>query len=303
MSLDEDLHVQGVSSFVVSISMFLLFTEKGRLSYAFIFNSFSVKDVPQDKMEVLCKFIEKRSVNRGEPIFLQGELGSHFFFVMGGSVRVYAEKNHHVAMQRLREIKEVGNALKLDLNSGMLGQHITTYGANDGFGELSLSGSNPMRNGEPDFPLCDCLQYLGRICYLIQPCFATASAIADRHSTVLMLEKQPYMQSLAHVHKKQLMMAEKLNFLPTVAVFADWARTRLVQLAYLMVEIEVERSSVIFQQDAPCDCLLILKEGSVKEVVKAPPSNPYKNQLTHRMGARDIEIGLRTPGSFLGEVS
>lgn len=110
------------------------------------------------------------------------------------------------------------------------------------------------------------------------------------------------MRSLAHVHKKQLMMAEKLAFLPTISVFADWARTRLVQLAYIMVEIEVERSSVIFHQGDPCDCLLILKQGSAKEVVKAPQTNPYKSELTHRMSAGDIEIGLRTTGSFLGEV-
>ena len=108
----------------------------------------SVKDVPQEKLEVLCNFIQKRMVNAGEQIFFQGELGSHFYIVLGGSVRVYAEKNHHVAMQRLREIKEVGDQVSLDLLSGILGQQVKTYGANDGFGELSLSGSNPMRNGE-----------------------------------------------------------------------------------------------------------------------------------------------------------
>ena len=59
---------------------------------------------------------------------------------------------------------------------------------------------------------------------------------------------------------------------------------------------------MIVRQGDPCDCLLILKEGAVKEVVKAPLTNPYKNELTHRMNAGDIEIGLRTKGSFLGEV-
>ena len=108
----------------------------------------AVKEVPQEKLEILCNFIEKRMISRGDPVFLQGELGSHFYFVFQGSVHVYAEKNHQVAMQRLREIKEVGNSVHIDLLSGMLGQHIKTYGANDGFGELSLSGPNPMRNGE-----------------------------------------------------------------------------------------------------------------------------------------------------------
>ena len=106
----------------------------------------------------------------------------------------------------------------------------------------------------------------------------------------------------APTHATRLKMKDKLEFMPKLSLFRDWNKTRLIQLAYTVQEANVHRGQVVFSQGDPVTGILMLKSGTVREVVKAPRRNPYKSVLAHRIAKDDVEICIRSSRSFLGEV-
>jgi CRP-like cAMP-binding protein len=63
---------------------------------------------------------------------------------------------------------------------------------------------------------------------------------------------------------QQLLLLEKVLLLKSLSIFKETPETILAELAPLMQEDQVEKNTVIFEEDEPGDCMYIIFSGEIQ---------------------------------------
>jgi CRP-like cAMP-binding protein len=63
---------------------------------------------------------------------------------------------------------------------------------------------------------------------------------------------------------QQLLLLEKVLLLKSLSIFKETPETILAELAPLMQEEQVEKGTVIFEEDEPGDCMYIIFSGDIQ---------------------------------------
>lgn len=90
-----------------------------------------------------------------------------------------------------------------------------------------------------------------------KPRAATIRALAPSYFAVL--DKESYQFALGAAYKKRL--SDRVDFLKSIPIFADWTRNAVEKLTYFFEEKEFKRNHYVFREGDPCDYCYIVMDG------------------------------------------
>lgn len=198
----------------------------------------------RSELEFMVQHLRVRKHAASELIFLQGEVGKHFFFVVRGNIRIFAEDERSSMVQKIVLRNNNGDAhmnmlLQGDAGDVLLGREVARVTHGHSLGEVALFSDDTVR---------------------------TASAISgeQEENVVFMLPKAAYLQSVAYYHREAFYTKKKISFLRSLMLFKSWSMRRVVDTAYNLERVKLPRKTVIQEQGSRPDTLYFIVKGEIK---------------------------------------
>ena len=214
-------------------------------------------------VENLSFELKMRRFKKGELIFMQGEVGYHFFIVYEGAVDFFIQEEEHEAIERIQTYEEWKGTISL--LGGHLGKKVGRAGIGKGFGELALQQAAARRN---------------------------ASAVAAHDDTVLVvMSKKIYDRYVVEDESQQL--HETAKYIHSLGPFTGWNAKRVLRLGYSLKRHRFPRNYRLFREGQEADQIYFLRSGQVKLLKKTEnePKKVPRVSATHHVavgaGAKD----------------
>ena len=192
---------------------------------------------------------ELRILEEGEPLFLEGDVGTFFVLMFTGSIAIFVgmPAAHAVELAaapaasaertRLLQHADLLNGGSHSAVGGYLGDRVHTFAPGSGFGEVAIGVDG-------------------------SPARRSASAVAAEDGTEVLLVP-------AHVFARSLMLGfgdrryKRLATLKSLFLFDGWNRARLISLAVRLADRVVKYGSSVLAAGEELPGLVIIVSGSV----------------------------------------
>jgi CRP-like cAMP-binding protein len=239
--------------------------------------------VVQQQLE-LCKFLTHRTVAKDSPIFMQGDVGTQFYIIYKGAVRIYVADPSRVS----------GGTILPDPNKTDEENELEPYGTcvvvledGDAFGELALLG-NGLR---------------------------AATVVAAMETQLFIIDKEAYDNSVLHFHEAE--QKDRLRFLRHTFLFADWDDAAVHALAKVVSRKKYAKGSVVIKQGHVRDpCMHLIVSGRCRVLKRMELDHDLQLKLaTSREGVgvsrllkdgqradAEADAGLETPTPLGGRL-
>ena len=194
------------------------------------------------ELKLACMHMKLRKLKANEVIFLQGWLGLEYIIIVSGSISIRVDQDLENTQRKIQIEKIKGAKYVLRMvseNPLFLGHEVVELEPGKGFGEVALFAGDGLR---------------------------TASAAASKDSVVVLLEKDIYMETLKPHHMSAWETKNKIDFLQTVELFADWPSRRIADLSFIFEKVCFAKHATILEQGASPSGIYFLTSGEVKVV-------------------------------------
>eukprot|EP00944_MAST-04C_sp_MAST-4C-sp1_P009499 g9499.t1 len=192
------------------------------------------------------------TINEGEFVFEQGDIGSLFYVILEGQVHVYvrSRKDQNLEMER-NDIGEHRDAIKL-ASHGRLGKFVRTLSAGSSFGEIALLSPVGTRR--------------------------TASIVTHkafeksddekgrRYITFMTLERAVYQRLFKVAQADSSDISDKVRVLMDSFIFSWWPRSQVVQFAIGCDIIKVKKHEFFVRSGQQAEHFYIIVTGEAIEV-------------------------------------
>ncbi|GMI35508.1 hypothetical protein TrCOL_g10327 [Triparma columacea] len=166
----------------------------------------------REEIANLARGLVAYSLPANSLIFIQGDKGSHYFWVLRGHVDLFTAftaKDELKLRSNFRGQDDlIANPSQVDLEK--LGDYVATMEAYDGFGELSVLSDAPR----------------------------SLSAATTSDCIICRLDKNLYDSSIKAIHAEKQSLFEKKKMLGKVPTFSSWTDSALTHVSYTMTKVE-----------------------------------------------------------------
>ena len=194
-------------------------------------------------MDKCMQYVELRSYNELEVMFLQGQQGSHYYIIVHGQVKIFVEDNKEFEQVKCASFvdpakgPEWANSTIAQGDTSWLGREVWRYGKRCGFGELSLFEGDGVRN---------------------------ASAATGKPTDCMLIPKWIYLQTLMFYHREAWIAKRKITFLQTLPLFSTWSKRRVVDTSFTLTRNKYVRGGIVLDQNRPAEDLIFIVRGEVR---------------------------------------
>ncbi|CAK4132147.1 unnamed protein product [Aphanomyces euteiches] len=186
-------------------------------------------------LEDVVQHMHLRQLKDKECLFFEGDVGLFYYFLFTGSIAIYVDMPAAAKATLASSRHEaVWNARKDPTYLGTFMYHIPE---GDGFGEVAMFNDEARR---------------------------TASAVAAGPCELIEIPKPVYVRTLLPHHFAVYNKAQKMAFLPSVDVFADWIQAKIAGLSDLMERHDLAFGHRLVVADRPIQALFVVISGEVR---------------------------------------
>ncbi|GMH54880.1 hypothetical protein TrRE_jg7753 [Triparma retinervis] len=206
-------------------------------------------------------------------LFLQGDEGSHYFWILRGQVDLFTaftSKDEFRLRSKFRGQGELSTKpVQVDLE--MLGDYVATMGPQDGFGELSVLSDAPR----------------------------SLSAATTSECILCRLDKKLYDSSIKVLHAEKMSLLEKKRLLGMLPAFSSWTSSALTHVSYTMTKVEYSMNDKIVMFGQALRDVFILVEGEVDLTTKIRLD---KTNVLDSVSFTEVRVASLLSGSILGDL-
>lgn len=243
--------------------------------------------------EITQNMIVKRMAEH-EVLFMQGQSGSHFWYVVEGQIRIFVEDNENKAQVKLSSLRDPTRGMSYihemiehtDHGLSYLGREVLKVAKGKGFGEIALIEGDGVRN---------------------------ATAVAVKNTIIMGVPKHVYLKTISKFHIEARQREQKQLFLMKLPLFSSWSKRRVIDTSFTLSVREYKSGGKIFSQNSPSNRLMFIKSGSVSLHHRLRPMLPGEGKFRQegvgfcegkRIGGWKKEPVMRLsvlgPGNILG---
>lgn len=198
------------------------------------------KKLNESELKVACMNMELQRFKKHEVLFLQGNPGVKYLIIVNGAVSIRIDNDLENTQRKLQILKVKGKEYitrMVSENPGFLGVEVAELPQGKGFGEVALFAGDGLR---------------------------TASASAAEDCLIIYIPKHIYMDTLKSYHMTAWEMKNKIDFLSSLEIFAEWPSRRVADLSYLIEKVSYAKNASLLEQGRAPEGVWFLVNGEVK---------------------------------------
>ncbi|KAF0718250.1 Aste57867_1819 [Aphanomyces stellatus] len=232
--------------------------------------------VPHRVVEDTVQHMRFRTYKDNECLFMEGDVGHFYYILFTGSIGIYvgmsADSKAAVAASRVQALKTIR------VDPTFLGHFIYAIPEGDGFGEVAMFMAEARR---------------------------TASAVAVGVCDLIEIPKDVSVLPDHSFETGSVSKAQKMAFLPSVDLFADWIQAKIAAVSDLVEQHQLSFGHRLLTADRAINNVIFVVSGDVivtqqwlEDVPDQPPHAPgYKHTPKKAM---DIQVERVTRRGILG---
>eukprot|EP00520_Triparma_pacifica_P018266 CAMPEP_0118658526 /NCGR_PEP_ID=MMETSP0785-20121206/14617_1 /TAXON_ID=91992 /ORGANISM="Bolidomonas pacifica, Strain CCMP 1866" /LENGTH=608 /DNA_ID=CAMNT_0006551553 /DNA_START=12 /DNA_END=1835 /DNA_ORIENTATION=- len=225
------------------------------------------------EIEALSENLVAHSLPAHSLIFVQGDDGPHYFWVLRGNVNLFTAFTAQGELKLRNKFRSKGDLIlnPVQIDPETLGDYIATMEEQDGFGELSVISGAPRS--------------------------LSAATISD--SIICRLDKKLYDRSIKSIHAEKMILLEKKQLLGKLPMFSKWTSSALTHVSYTMTKVEYSMNDKIVMFGQALRDVYILVEGEVDLTTKIKLD---KTNVLDSVSFTEVKLASLLGGSILGDI-
>jgi hypothetical protein len=209
------------------------------------------------------------------PLFIQGDPGLNYYWVLAGSVTMYSSFTAAQELKLRENFKSWNRVDPLELpTAAVLGSVIFKATEGLGFGELSLIDSKTMRS-------------------------LSAATSSDGGTTLIVVDKSTYNASLVALHREKMNLLQKVALMNDLKVFSTWTKSAIIHTSYAMERLVYGYNNVIAKMNQKMFDIFIICDGqcAVTTSIAVKATNILDSETRSTVAVADV-----FKGTIIGDI-